>query len=93
MFQKEPKSKPEVVGIFTLQDDGRIWVLTNNAHRPYNATMVSVYGHVVPSDTELFLKELARQTKMSQITYYFIENEDMIEEYKSLLLSTSVDSM
>lgn len=84
-LQKNPKSKPTCVGLFFLGEDGRVWVQTKTRLVPYKATMVTATGDVVMSNSDAFLKELARQTKLSQITYFYTQDEDMAAEYRALL--------
>jgi hypothetical protein len=83
-----PGSKQKCIGIFSIGEDGRVWVQTAESITPYKATMVSTHGDVIVSNCEAFLKELERQSKMSKITYYYTENEDTVEEYKLLLLNS-----
>jgi hypothetical protein len=52
---------------------------------PYKATMVTINGDVVMSNSEAFLKELARQSKLSQISYFYTQDEDLVAEYRALL--------
>jgi hypothetical protein len=88
MMQKHPKAKPLCVGIFSLKEDGRVWVQTKSSFIPYKATMVTLNGDVIMSNCEAFLKELERQSKLSQITYYYIEDEDRAAEYRDALIGS-----
>ena len=89
MMQKNPKAKPTCVGIFSLEEDGRVWVQTKSSFIPYKATMVTINGDVIMSNCEAFLKELDRQSKLSLITYYYIEDEDRSAEYRDTLINAS----
>jgi len=88
-LQKNPKSKEVCVGVFFLGQDNtggpRVYVQTKAGAFPYKATMVTSNGDVVLSNCEAFLRELERQTKMSQITYYYTEDEDRAAEYLATL--------
>jgi hypothetical protein len=86
-FQKNPKTKPVIKGILELGPDQKIYLQTSNNRRPYRASLVTPDGHVLLADSEEFLRELARQSKLSQITYEYTEDTDRIEEYRSLLMS------
>lgn len=83
-FQENPKAKPKIIGILELQDN-RIVVITKTGIKPYKASLVTQSGNVLISNSEEFLRELARQSKMSQITYEFSNDFDKAEEYKILL--------
>jgi hypothetical protein len=83
-FQKIPKNKPKIVGILELLDE-KIVMITKNGIKPYKASLVTSNGHILMSNSVEFLKELARQSKLSQITYEFSEDFDKAEEYKKIL--------
>lgn len=84
-FQKNPKAKPVIKGILELGEDGRIYMTTASGRRPYKASLVTADGHPITALSDDFLKELARQAKLSQVTYEYTENLDKIEEYRALL--------
>jgi hypothetical protein len=86
-YQKNPKTKPVIKGILELGNDARVYLQTSSTRRPYKASLVTPDGHVLLADSEEFLRELARQSKLSQITYEYTEDTDTIEEYRSLLMS------
>jgi hypothetical protein len=86
-FQKNPKTKPVIKGILELGPDQKIYLQTATARRPYKASLVTTDGHVLLADSEEFLKELSRQSKLSQITGEYVEDTDKIEEYRALLTS------
>lgn len=89
LFQKTPKNKPTVCGIFSLEEDGRVWVQTKTAFRPYKATLVTANNDIIMSNCVEFLKELARQAKLSQISYYYTEDDDVVAEYSDLLVGST----
>jgi hypothetical protein len=84
-FQKNPKTKPIIKSILELGSDGRVMALTAKGTRPYKASLVTPEGYPITAYSEEFLKELARQAKLSQITYEYTEDIDKIEEYRALL--------
>ena len=88
MLSKNPKSKTSCIGIFSVVEN-RVYVQTATSFVPYRATLVTNDGTVILSNCEQFLQELERQAKISQITYYYTIDEDMMSEYKALLMSTS----
>jgi hypothetical protein len=86
-FQKNPKVKPKIQAILSLESDGRIYVQTAGMKRPYaSASLVTPDGHPLLADSLNYLKELARQSKLSQITYEYTENTDRVAEYNDLLM-------
>jgi len=88
-FQKNPKSKPTIQAILSLEADGRIYVQTTTSKRPYkSASLVTPDGMPLLADSLNYLKELARQSKLSQITYEYSENLDRVSEYMDLLVQT-----
>jgi len=90
-LQKNPKTKEVCVGVFSLgenaQGEPQIFVTTKAGVFPYKATMITTSGDVVLSNCESFLRELERQSKISQITYYYTEDIDRAEEYLQTLIS------
>ena len=86
-MQKTPKTKPKIIGILELGADNRVMVLTNKGSRPYKASLVTSEGHPITAFSEEFLKELSRQSKLSQVTYEYTEDVDKVEEYRALLMT------
>jgi len=90
-FQKNPKVKVKILGILSLESDGRIWVQTATTKKPYkSASLVTPDGVPLLADSINYLKELARQSKLSQITYEYTENLDRVSEYMELLVQNKI---
>lgn len=87
-LQRNPKTKPVIQAILEIGPDNRVYAQTKTARRPYTATLVTPDGHVLLSDSEEFLRELSRQSKLSQVSYEYTEDMDKIEEYRALLISS-----
>ena len=86
-FQKNPKAKPTILAILSLESDERIWVQTATAKRPMkSASLVTPDGMPILATNLNYLKELARQSKLSQISYEYTENLDRVSEYMDLLI-------
>ncbi len=86
-YQKNPKQKPKIQAILSLESDGKIYVQTSTVKRPFaSASLVTSDGHPLLADSLNFLKELARQSKMSQISYEYSTNVDRVQEYQDLLM-------
>jgi len=83
-FQKNPKVKPVIKAVLQLNGD-KILATTATSVRPYRASLVTPEGHVLLANSEEFLKELGRQSKLSQVTYEYAEDVDKIAEYFALL--------
>ena len=89
-FQKNPKTKGKIQAILSLEADGRIYVQTALTKRPYaSASLVTPDGAPILADSLNYLKELARQSKMSQISYEYTENVDRVQEYMELLVQSN----
>lgn len=85
-FQKNPKAKPTIQAILSCENS-KIFVQTKDSKRPYkSASLVTPDGVPLLADSTNYLKELARQSKLSQITYEYTENTDRAAEYMELLL-------
>ena len=84
-YQKNPSSKPKIKAILQLIDNN-IYSQTVDRRRVYRTSLVTPEGFVLMADSSEFLKELARQSKLSQITYEYNEDEDRIAEYMNLLI-------
>jgi hypothetical protein len=85
-FQKNPKSKPKIIGVLELINE-KIIMFTKNGEKPYKASLVTQNGHILMSNSVEFLKELAKQSKISQITYEFSEDFGKAEVYKQSFTS------
>jgi len=87
-YQKNPKVKPKIQAILSLESDGKIYVQTATTKRPFtSASLVTPDGHPMLADSLNFLKELARQSKLSQVSYEYTTNLDRVAEYIDLLLA------
>ena len=90
-FQKNPKTKGKIQAILSLEADGKIYVQTAVAKRPYaSASLVTPDGAPILADSLNYLKELARQSKMSQVSYEYTENVDRVAEYNELLMQNKI---
>ena len=84
-FQKNPKTRSKIIGILFIGEDGNIYCDNGTTQRVYEASLVTPENHVLVSKSEEFLKELARQSKVSQITYLYTDNVDLVQEWWDLL--------
>ena len=84
-FQKNPKAKPTIQAILSFEND-RIWVQTSRAKIPYKSASLVSDGMPILANSLNYLKELSRQTRLSQITYEYTENIDRVSEYMDLLV-------
>lgn len=83
-FQKSPLDAPEVIGIFILEDD-KIFLKTKKETKVCKSVLINSNRHFIAPSSELYLKELARQDKLSQISYFYIEDESQIAYYEKVL--------
>lgn len=89
-IQRNPKTKPKIQAILSFEN-GVIYVQTATMKRPYaSASLVTPDGMPLLANSLNYLKELARQSKMSQISYEYTENLDRVQEYMDLLMQGAV---
>lgn len=84
-FQKTPKTKAHVIGILFYGEDENVYCFNGNTTRAYHASLVTKDNHILLSNSPTFLKELSNQDKVSQISYMYTENADLVAEYDALL--------
>ena len=88
-MQRNPKTKGKIQAIYSFEG-GMIYVQTALSKRPLtSASLVTPDGHPLLADSLNYLKELARQSKMSQISYEYTENIDRVQEYSELLMQNT----
>lgn len=85
VFQKDSSTSPEIIGIFLFEEE-KIIFKTKNTTKNCKLFLTNNFGSIVAPNSELYLKELARQDNLSQISYYYISDEDSVLNYKNSLL-------
>jgi len=87
-YQRNPRAKPTIQAILSCEN-AKIFVQTKTTKRPYkSASLVTSDGVPILADCLNYLKELSRQSSLSQITYEYTENIDRVKEYLELLMQT-----
>jgi len=90
-MQKNPKVKPKIQAILSFEN-GIIYVQTATTKRPLtSASLVTPDGVPLLANSLNYLKELARQSKMSQISYEYTSNIDRVSEYSDLLMQNPIN--
>jgi hypothetical protein len=87
-YQRNPRAKPTIQAILSCEN-AEIFVQMKDSKRKYkSASLVTPDGHPILANSLNYLKELSRQSTLSQITYEYTENIDRVKEYLELLLQT-----
>jgi len=84
VFQKDLESSPELIGIFLLEND-KIVLKTKDSDKNCKLFLTSGSGSIISPNSELYLKELSCQDNLSQLSYYYIDDEASVLNYQNSL--------
>jgi|GEM_PF-5859585 len=85
-FQENPTQKANIKAILSCEDDDKIFVQTINGKKPYKGNLLFTSENLpIVAKGNQYLKLLSFTATLSQITFIYTENFDMVAEYLALL--------